>query len=186
VVGLDLRGRRPISTRGSFVISWTTLCRRPPVAIEIRVALTELDGQPAFRIAVATTAGIAGAALRSSTRSTTKAKGTGLGMAIASDRRSPQRPDPSRGDGPERSSYHSPRTSMTRLQDCRRRRRVRHARLLSADPPTLGKQVVAGQTAVSWSTCAHYPPDLVITDIRCPTWTGSTPQRSSTATGRSR
>jgi signal transduction histidine kinase len=58
----------------------------PPVEVEIRAAATELDGQPALRIAVADN----GPGIAPEQRYqvfdpffTTKAKGTGLGMAIA-------------------------------------------------------------------------------------------------------
>jgi PAS domain S-box-containing protein len=59
---------------------------RPPVAIEIRVALAELDGQPAFQIAVSDNGPGIGPEQRPKIFDpfyTTKAKGTGLGMAIA-------------------------------------------------------------------------------------------------------
>ncbi len=118
----------------------------PPVAVEVRAEEVRLQGQPAIQVAFRDN----GPGIPPDRRDrvfdpfyTTKAKGTGLGMAIATaDRRGPRRPDRASamttGPGPPSSSLYREEHHDPCPEDRRRRRRAGHARLLPADPAAPG------------------------------------------------
>ena len=154
----------------------------PPVAIEVRAAAAELDGQPALRIAVHDNGpGIAPEQRIENLRPVLHHQGQGNRPGIGhrqAHRRGPRRPDHDRrrpGAGGRLHHHFTERDTMTRslkiaIADDELDMRDYFQQIL----PLLGHHVIAvardGRELVE--ICAATRPDLVITDIKMPDMDG--------------